>query len=141
MNWSTEKPDWSEPIPIENEEEICAVNECIECLSCEYFYAFDEPYPTEYPCSTRKFIASYRNPTNENLLIYNVCASRTGLRENGGRAVRYIIHGAEQSDGGAEAPFEFKETGSNGGKVTNLKFKDKIFLPKIFGLFNEVRDF
>ena len=122
MNWSTEKPDWSEPIPIENEEEICAVNECIECLSCEYFYAFDEPYPTEYPCSTRKFIASYRNPTNENLLIYNVCASRTGLRENGGRAVRYIIHGAEQSDGGAEAPFEFKETGSNGGKVTNLKF-------------------
>lgn len=55
--------------------------------------------------------------------------------------MRYIIHGAEQSDGGAEAPFEFKETGSNGGKVTNLKFKDKIFLPKIFGLFNEVRDF
>ena len=94
---STDGVNWADPIPVDKEEIVCSSIECIECLSCEYFYDLDEKYPTEYPCSSRKYRKSYRNPLNTNLLIHNFCAQRTGLRENSER-IRYIIHGAEQSD-------------------------------------------
>lgn len=91
---------WTKPLSVQEANLLCAWSECIECFTCTQLFDVNSDYPEQYECILSSYRFSFINDRDTTELLYNTCATRSGLRENGESQVRFVEHGTVVSADG-----------------------------------------